>query len=164
MKGKKLIFLFLALLFPVVIFLFLKTFGQNEFEVPVLHQQADFLPPPDCGLQYPTPYRVADSLIAKLRVNNRDSLFVFFFKQGEEGAMNRIRVEFRGDPVQVISPADIPESVDARFLRECILLTPKDSSVAVVDHAHRIRGYYKGDDRKDVDRLIVEMKIILKQY
>lgn len=164
MKGKKSLFLFLALLFPVLIFLFLKMFGRNEFEVPVLHQQADFIPPSGCGFQYPTPYRIADSVMAKLEVNNRDSLFVFFFRAREEAAMNRVRVEFRGDPVQVISPADVPESIDPDFLSECVLLMPKDSAVTVVDHDYRIRGYYRGDDRKDVDRLIVEMKIILKQY
>jgi len=38
------------------------------------------------------------------------------------------------------------------------------SSIALVDHLGRIRGYYRGDDRDEVDRLIVEMKIILKQY
>lgn len=164
MKAKKILFLFLALLFPVVIFLFLKAFGKNEFEVPVLHEQADFVRPSDCAFEYPTPYRVADSLIGKLRVNDRDSLFVFFFNDAEEGGMNRVRVEFRDDPVQVISPGDIPESIDRRFLSECVLLMPKESSVTVVDHARRIRGYYRGGDRKDVDRLIVEMKIILKQY
>jgi hypothetical protein len=39
-----------------------------------------------------------------------------------------------------------------------------DTSVALVDHKNRIRGYYDGIDRDEADRLIVEMKIILKQY
>jgi hypothetical protein len=39
-----------------------------------------------------------------------------------------------------------------------------EASVALVDHKNRIRGYYDGKDRDEVDRLIVEMKIILKQY
>jgi hypothetical protein len=41
---------------------------------------------------------------------------------------------------------------------------PPDSAVTIVDNQNRIRGYYDATDRDEVDRLIVEIKIILKQY
>jgi protein SCO1 len=35
--------------------------------------------------------------------------------------------------------------------------------VVLVDRQQRIRGYYSGTDRKDIDRLIIEIKVLLKE-
>ena len=164
MKGKKIIFLTLALLLPVAVFIFLKIFGRNEFQVPILHQEGDVVAPGNCNFQYKTPYRVADSVIVGLQGNGRDSLYVFYFDPGLNTAMKRISVEFAAGSVRVVGPGDLAAKTDHRIFRECVLLMDASASVALVDHKRRIRGYYDGADRDEVDRLIVEMKIILKQY
>lgn len=163
MNQKKLLFLFLALLLPVLIFVFLKRFGANEFSVPVYHETGVISAGPDCDFNYDAPYRVADSLMVRLGVNDADSLCVFYFGSSLETAMNRVATEFRGQPVRRVA---VPNAGDLSegFIRNCVFLMEEHTSVALVDHRNRIRGYYDGSDRDDIDRLIVEMKIILKKY
>ena len=164
MKGKKLIFLVLALLFPVTIFIFLKLFGRNEFQVPVRFTNAMPEMPADCDYDYSAPYLIADSVMKVFQGNGRDSLYVFSLDDKHAEAMGRITAEFGDDAVQVIDGEDAKAKFDASFLRRCVLLMRGDAAVALVDHGRRIRGYYDAKDREEVDRLIVEMKIILKQY
>ena len=164
MKGKKIIFLILALLLPATIFVFLKLFGRNEFQVPVLHENSIPRRADNCDFTYKTPYRVADSVISALDGEKDDSVYVFNFDSRLDDAMNRISVEFGDDPVSVVNTADLPPKFDARVLRECVLLMDRDTAVAILDNRNRIRGYYDASDRDEVDRMIVEIKILLKQY
>jgi hypothetical protein len=164
MKGKKTIFLVLALLVPVAIFIFLKMFGRNEFDVPVMHQDSIPSISTDCHIGYTTPYRVADSVMTMIRRNKSDSLCVIFFDDSSRAGMNRISVEFSDDPLEIVSIQDLTSASDFPFLKRCILLMDEDMSVALVDHENRIRGYYDGNDRDEIDRLIVEIKIILKKF
>jgi hypothetical protein len=164
MKGKKLLFLFLALLLPVAIFVFLKIFGRNEFDVPVLHQDSIPAISSNCNVQYTTPYRIADSVMASLRENGSDSLYVIFAQGRTRTEMERIATEFSEDPLMIAAVSDLVPAADIRFLKECIFLMEDDVSVVLVDHRNRIRGYYDADDRDEMDRLIVEIKIILKKY
>jgi len=161
MKGKKLLILFFALLSPVVIFLFLKSFGKNEFDVPVLHADGSIMAPDGCDFDYPTPYRVADTLMLRLGANENDSLYVLYFDTAPS-TIDRVAQEFGTDPVQLIAVAG--DDIDRQLIRHCALLMPADSSVALLDNRYRIRGYYNGDDRDEADRLMVEIKILLKQY
>lgn len=160
---KKLIFLFLALLFPITIFIFLKEFGDNEFSVPVYHEEGAVVPPTDCNFSYEAPYRVADTVMADLGMNAADSLCVVYFGDALETAMNRVTTEFRGKPVRSVAVSRVP-GMDEGFLKRCVFLMEEKTSIVLVDQHLRIRGYYNGSDRDEVDRLIVEMKIILKQY
>lgn len=164
MKGKKIIYLILALLLPVTVFIFLKLFGRNEFRVRVLHEETLPAIAAACDFEYHLPYRIADSVMNAFSRNRDDSLYVFSFKGEHADALDRINAEFGTDPVQVIGATQIGEEFEPQVLRECILLMHPDTAVALVDHKNRLRGYYDGGDRDDVDRLIVEIKIILKQY
>jgi hypothetical protein len=132
--------------------------------VPVLHEEGVVKRFSDCNYDYAAPYRVADTVMDALPLNKQDSLYVFYFDDAVRPAMERIPSELRGAPVQVISPSAVPSALDKTLLRQCILLMQGDTSIAVVDHSRRIRGYYRGSERDEIDRLIVEMKIILKQY
>lgn len=161
---KKIIILFLALLFPAIIFIFLKMFGRNEFQVPVLYQDGTITEPPNCEATYSVPYIVADSLFSVLSMNRNDSLYVFYFDKALDIPLHRISVEFEGEPVKLVNPGSLRVNPYNTFLQECVLLMRGDSSVALVDNRNRIRGYYNGVDRDEVDRLILETKIILKQY
>lgn len=164
MKGKKIIFLILALLLPVTLFIFLKLFGRNEFQVPVLHEKVLPRIAGECDFDYVAPYRVPDSVMNAFTGNGVDSLYVFSFNRVDADAMGRIAAEFGDDAVEVIGPQELESQFDPNFLRRCVLLIQADTGVALVDHERRVRGYYDAKDREDVDRLIVEMKIILKQY
>lgn len=161
---KKTIFLILSLVLPVSVFLFLKIFGSNEFKVSVLHTEGSIDAPAGCPFVYKTPYRIPDSVIVSLNLNRKDSVHVFYFDPSLDVPMNRILVEFEGDPVGLVRPSGFSTAVNPVFLRDCILLAKPDSSIVLTDHRNRIRGYYDGTDRDEVDRLIVEIKIILKQY
>ena len=66
--------------------------------------------------------------------------------------------------MRVITTSRFPPRFDPAFLRECVFLMRGDTPVVVVDNRNRIRGYYYASDRDEVDRMIVEIKIILKQY
>ncbi len=164
MKNKKIIFLFLALLLPASVFVFLKIFGRNEFQVPVMYQEGEMIAPPICAFSYAVPYTIPDSLFSILGLNRNDSLFVFYFDRSLNIALHRVSVEFDGAPVFVVNPTSLHVYTYGRLLRDCILLMGGDSSLALVDHRRRIRGYYNASNRDELDRLIVEMKIILKQY
>lgn len=164
MKRKKLVFLTLALLLPVAVFVFLKIFGRNEFTVPVMHQEGMIEAPANCDFTYETPYLIPDSLVSDLNFQDRDSVYVFYFDPSLTTPMNRISVEFKWASVKVVTPSDFHGRTDLRSINDCVLLIPPEASVALVDHKNRIRGYYDGTDRDEVDRLIVEIKIILKQY
>ena len=164
MKGKKALFLFLALLLPVVVFLFLKRFAKNEFNVPVLYEDSIPAVSSRCDFKYRSPYHLADSVLAPLKLNTRDSLFVLYYGDHLQTAMNRIAVEFEGDGVRIASTTELAEKTDPELIRDCVLLMAGDTSVTLVDNQNQIRGHYVGADRDDVDRLIVEIKIILKKY
>ena len=164
MTLRKITFLFLALLLPVGIFVFLKIFGRNEFQVPVRHQEGRIEVSPNCQFEYAAPYRIADSVVTALKLNRNDSLFVFYFDPSLITAMNRVAVEFDQALISIVSFDDVSKRMDPRLVRECVLLMPADSSIALADHRLRIRGYYNGQERDEIDRLIVEIKIILKQY
>jgi hypothetical protein len=49
-------------------------------------------------------------------------------------------------------------------LLSCALLLKSPWKVVLIDDQRRIRGYYDPEDRDEMDRLIVELKILLKQY
>ncbi|HEX8040129.1 MAG TPA: hypothetical protein VF490_13305 [Chryseosolibacter sp.] len=164
MKRKKAAVLISALILPVAIFLFLKIFGRNEFQVAPLHQQGTLPAPANCPYLYETPYRVADSVIAELRLGKTDSLFVLYFDPALATPLKRVSVEYGDAPVKLVPPSSLPPDVDRRVLQECILLLHPPASVVMLDHLKRIRGYYDGRDRDEVDRLLVEIDIILKHY
>lgn len=164
MKRKKIIFLILALLLPGTIFVFLKLFGRNEFQVPVLHEKSVPDVSDHCDFAYSTPYRMPDSILTSVDPRRNDSVYVFNFDRRVDEAMQRISEEFRDHPVRVITTSRFPSGFDPAILRECVFLMRGDTSVVVVDNSNRIRGYYYASDRDEVDRMIVEIKIILKQY
>ncbi len=159
MKGKKLLFLFLSLLFPVMIFLFLKIFGENEFEVPVFHEHGDIESPQGCNLRYTTPYRIVDTVMERIGANKAADVYVVNFGMPFESGKQRISNEF-GGAAQTVNVT----GSDAGYLHDCVFIMEKNTSVVLIDRQRRIRGYYDGSDRDEVDRLIVEIKIILKQY
>jgi hypothetical protein len=163
MSGKKTLFLFLALLLPVCVFLFLKFFGKNQFDVPPLYQ-AD-IPEASCGIRYTAPYVLPDSVMQRVKAeNNFVPLFIVNFSTSDSG-LNRVLEGVTPEEVKVIPASNLSlKPTELTFIRDCILLMKPTFDLVLVDNQNKIRGYYKTTDREEIDRLIVELEIILKKY
>lgn len=184
---KKLLFLFLALLLPVLIFLFLKTFGKNEFEVPVLFSDSVAAPSVCNVYSYKTPYVISDSVLEEISWNSNDSLTVIVFEDENNVNQNerrihvtRIFTEFKTEPLHVVHVyrnTTIPNAKSDRLttvslagddflrIRNCAFLLSQATDAVIIDHKKRIRGQYDLTNRDDADRMIMqEMNILFKRY
>ena len=179
MNKGKLIILFLALLLPIVIFIFLKSFGKNEFEVKPLFQDSISLAERCASNRYEIPYTVADSITTKL-LNKDDSLTVIVFEDPMASnnkvlltQINRLQKETLLTKIWYVSEKEGNEinakvlkldSVEYMVMRECIFLLKSSDCAVLLDAKRRIIGQYNLLDLDEADRLIMEIKIILKQY
>lgn len=189
-KSIKVLFLVIAFVFPISIFVFLKLFGKNEFDVPALFTTE--APPAHGCAPVQLPYVVPDSIQQKLRLP-ADSLTVIFFetRTGEElNQRDRVKEQTASDPIQVLdadkafghypvtntpnasdsgaskenlhSVAMSGERIDA--LRRCVFFVRGDTNVVMLDKRGAIRGQYKAGDREEMDRLLTEVAILLRKY
>ncbi len=162
MQSKKTLFLFSALTLPVLVFVFLKFFGKNEFAVPLLH--ADSVPVNDCNLVYKTPYLLPDSVMEHIVASGKSGLYLLNFSDNES-VIQRLGEELTGGKVKLVNPEKVfLQSKNIDVLRRCVLLTPDQNDLVLIDSVKQIRGYYNSGNLDEVDRLIMEAKIILKQY
>jgi hypothetical protein len=162
MGGKKALFLFLGLLLPILVFVFLKLFGRNEFEVPLLYEQGVEVKPAGCTLNYGAPYIVSDTIIHELTYSLKPLIVVNFASASVK--LNNLMEAFNKD-VALIEGDKMNWSAERyNFIKSCALLTQSPSNIVLIDSRHRIRGHYDGTDRDELDRLEAEMKIILKKY
>lgn len=184
---KKLLVLFFALLLPILIFLFLKTFGKNEFEVPVLFSDAVSVPENCPAFQYRTPYSIPDSLLSLISWNKNDQLTIFVFEDGIKEQKHerdihttRIFTEFKGESFQVVmivKEQTLPDIKQDRLnkislsqekfktLHDCVFLLDSNQDAVIIDSKKRIRGQYNLLKREDADRMIMqEMNILFKRY
>ena len=163
MKGNKIIFLFLAFLLPVCIFLFLKFFGKNEFAVEPLYSTIAPDVQEGCA-PVSIPYYVPDSITNALSFGNDSLVLVIFGKPDKEGATQLMRIdeEFPEDRIQqkIITDADPHFS----SWKKCIFFLKEPFDVILVDRKGVIRGQYVSNDREEIDRLLTEIAIILKKY
>jgi len=172
---RKTIFLFLALLLPVLIFIFLHYFGKNEFTVPILYESSAEGIPSDCEREYNFPYQV-ESVNAILS-GPTVVLFASGLTQKEYNdvkfQLGRLKGEFGENAPGILSlrqVGDTPEANDIaldslNYLEEqkCVFLAGVNRLV-LVDENRYIRGLYKDASLKEIDRLILELKIIKKQF
>lgn len=162
--------LVLALVVPVAVFIFLKIFGRNEFEVPPLY--TDSLPErPSFCQPVSVPYAVPESIRARLCFNSRASLNLLWLDKPDEVALQRLQNAFKDHELNNVyfsppegSTACKPDVADSiSYYVECFLFVPEQKNKILVDKAARIRGYY-GTSREEIDKLIMEASIMLKKY
>ncbi len=158
--GKKSVLLFVGLLLPVLVFLFLKFFGKNEFDVPLPNIEP-IQTPPGCNFKYKTPYTLPDSVIGSAIPRYENLLMLIFTPNRNQ--LNKMMVEKFGAEVKIAELFG-RDSSDTFMLKRCLLLMPENADVVVVDREKRIRGYYQSGDRDEVDRLKAELTILLKRY
>lgn len=184
---KKLLFLFFALLLPVLIFLFLKSFGKNEFDVPVLFTDSVTVPVACNGYSYTAPYQITDSVLRALSWNSEDSLTIIVFDDSNKNnrhergiGMTRIFDQFKTEPLHVVHVYNTITVADTKVdrltaisltgedfyrIRNCVFLLSPGNDAVIVDRKKRIRGQYNLTQRDDADRMIMqEMNILFKRY
>ena len=162
MNLKKPILLFLALLFPACIFLFLKFFGKNEFAVPPLYTDSVPEGAKECGVPVALPYHIPDHVKSFLFLS-QDSLVLVYFGEvttGAEKQLERVSNEYG----KAIKLQLMPASDSALHLKRCVFFLKDRYDLVLVDHVGLIRGQYISNDREEVDRLLVELAILYKKY
>jgi protein SCO1/2 len=181
MKIKQTVILLVAFVLPIGIFVFLKTLGKNEFEVAPLHQEGSLKVATDCGGSYQTPYAVQLPVLTDLRWSREDSLTLYVFdtpSMDEKAVTNKLAGTYTDQELQVHKITQdslthagaedtdplVKDAVSIDQLRECFFILETGKNAVLVDNRQRIRGYYDLSDREEIDRLAVEVKIILKKY
>ncbi len=161
--NKKILYLFIALLLPVLIFLFLKYFGKNEFDIPVYYEKGveDSLTA-KCGVKIDQHYFVPDSAMSALKWNGRATL-VIDINENELKTINELVEDEGFVNLSLFSLANLPPEKLGEF-KKCVLFMRNPWNAVLIDNQKRIRGYYKIGHRDDMDRLEVELKILLKKY
>ncbi len=160
MKKNGAITVFVILLLPIAIFLFLRIFGRNEFHVPLIHQEK-VEAPGECAFEYTAPYVVHDSVTNRL-FEGSDAPLVLVNFSGSAAVQNVVYNELTQQEVRTVDARDLPQ-VPVPY-KTCVFLIPENMDLVVVDRERRIRGYYNASEKKDVDRLMVELNILLKKY
>ncbi len=184
---KKVLFLFFALLLPILIFLFLKSFGKNEFEVPVLFADSVTAPVACKAYSYKSPYTITDSVLQRISWNEHDSLTVVVFEDRSKTNQHerqihitRIFEQFKTEKLKVIQlytetlpNAKLSDRLNRMqtgeenfyLLRNCVFLLSPDNDAVIIDQQKRIRGQYNLAKREEADRMIMqEMNILFKRY
>ena len=172
-KFLKISFLLLLLAIPVGLVLFLRFFGENQFDIPVYYEGGVADEISDCRLKEGN-FTVPDSLVAPKGV----TLVIFFQHNAAFGAMElnnqvrRLRELFGKEMSDVIVYSSEQVTLKDGVVRNngqeqlekimvCGFITKDYNQYVLVDKKKQIRGYY-GVELDEVDRLIVEMKILFE--
>ncbi len=203
------------LLVPILIFMFLKGFGSNSYDIPVFYERGVDSPFIECPVSDSTQHFIPDftftnqegNKVGRSDMEGKITIVDFFFtscpsicpKMSAE--MERVNDMFRDDEqVQIMSISidptyDTPDilkeyaeehnaeagkwnfltgGVEETYnLAKCGFIIPTVNGLGVpddfihsdkfmlIDDLGRIRGYYSGTSREDVDLLMVETKVLL---
>lgn len=154
----KKIVLFVALPLPILVFIFLKFFGKNEFEIPVYYTEGVGRTIPGCNA-YPAPYVLPDSALTAWGWTGAKAALIVLDERGIEKNLARVADLFEPGDYETLKPP-----VASYDVATCMLLAGDTSRVVMIDNQRRIRGYYTPTTGKERDRLAVEIRILLKQY
>ena len=155
--------LFIAFLLPGLTFLFLKKCTHNEYNIPVMYELSTDSLNAVCHTHYPSPYSIPDSVLQKIQWKPSATVFVFGSKdQGKE--LRRLTGSFDAGEFNVRT--ENQAGSENRFAQwmSCVFFVPLGKNAMLIDDKKRIRGYYDLSSFDETDRLIVEMKILLKKY
>ncbi len=169
-QSVKFIILLVVLGIPALIFTFLKNFGDNRFEVEIMHQDGVSDSNLDCNFMEGQFY-VPDSI---LKTSPRNKVVTFVNKTGENDFRNisvRISELFGKNIEMMLFSTQQIDSNDNQFetrvvnnidlIANCGFVSNELNQLILVDTENRIRGYYDRDI-DEIDRLIVEIKILIE--
>ncbi|MDX5338544.1 MAG: SCO family protein [Cyclobacteriaceae bacterium] len=203
------------LLIPVLIFMFLKGFGTNEYDLPIYYQNGVDNPFQECPSSDTTQHDIPEfsftnqegKRIGRQEMEGKITIVDFFFTSCPSicpimsKEMERVNDMFREEgQVQIMSISIDPEYDTPEILKEYaerhnaipgkwhFLSGPKEETYQLakcgfviptvdgngvpddfvhsdkfilIDSQGRIRGYYSGTNREQVDLLILETKVLL---
>ena len=203
------------LLIPVLIFMFLRGFGKNEYDLPVFFQKGVDNPFLECPIGDTTQHYIPEftfvnqegKSVGRAQMNGKVTIVDFFFTSCPSicpvmsKEMERVNDMFRDEAkVQIMSISIDPEYDTPEVLKTYadehnaipgkwhFLSGPKEETYQLarcgfvmptldgngvpddfvhsdkfilIDELGRIRGYYSGTNREDVDLLMLETKVLL---
>lgn len=203
------------LLIPVLIFMFLRGFGTNSYDLPVYYEHGmdnpfEECPPTDTTQHYIPEFSFTNqegNEVGREKMDGKITVVDFFFTSCPNicpvmsSEMERVNDMFRNeDKVQIMSISIDPEYDSPEVLRKyaekhnatagkwdfltggiaetyqlakCGFAIPTvdgqgiaddfvhSDKFMLIDELGRIRGYYSGTSREDVDLLILETKVLL---
>lgn len=158
---KKGFILLFSLLFPVIVFLFLKFYGQNEYELSVYNSSCS---------------EIIDEYIIK-DFNRKNNIRIVDVRMTDndilvDNYINKLEIN---DEIEVITLSNklrtlnwlniVVERGLIERLSGCIEKEYLDKSfVLLLDKQNRVRGHFYSADRKDIERLDVEIDILSLEY
>ena len=157
----KKIILIIALLSPIGVFVFLRFFGKNEFTIPVYYETGIEEIPTTCNRNYKLPYQVSDTLLRNFGWSGQPVLIVADTSSLVQTSIARLDEELSAE-IQTIFLSGERDYLDDIWM--CDFLLKKPWTTILLDDQRRIRGYYDPKSREELDRLIVELQILLKHY
>jgi protein SCO1/2 len=159
MMKKKITYLLLALALPGLIFIFLKIFGKNHFDIPVYYKDgiADSLK--ECAGPYRVPYALPDSVLHAFDYKNGVACLFVDTAEIQHKEVVHLRKSFGGQ-LQVI-PLDGVEPSRLNQIKNCALFLKEPWKAVLLDKQKRIRGYYAFTNLEETDRMNVEIEILL---
>lgn len=159
--------MFLALLLPALVFVFLKYAGRNEFNIPIYFEEGVVMPPSGCGQTYDKPYRIPNTVWPVTYVTQQEAKVLVFPERGFDFNKLKSAIDEEFGPGNVwLKEAFLlaTDSATSNVWKKCIFLVNEPNQAVLIDMEGRIRGYYDLRLREEVDRLRVELKILLKKY
>ncbi len=162
---KKWMYLLLALLLPGLIFVFLKYAGSNRFDVPVYPLPGAALRS-DCAGEVTGDYVLPDSARGRIEEKGKHTFVILFNdREVKPEVLAADLTDEMGPGVKFIygDTLSTSESGLARW-KSCVFLLQPPWQTVLSDPEGRIRGFYDLRSREEVDRLRVELKILLEQY
>jgi len=158
--NKKITYLLLALALPGLIFIFLKIFGKNRFDIPVYYKEGVSIATKECPGDYRGQYIVPDSVLGLLgKRNNTPCLFVEEAEKNNK-EVTRLKQLYGQGELQIV-PLEGIDANRLKRLKNCALFLMEPWKAVLVDKERRIRGYYAFVNLEETDRLFVEIEILL---
>jgi hypothetical protein len=156
---KKTFLLFLALLLPMLFYVFLKFFGKNNFDLPVYYANGIERQVAGCSPNSNVPYLLPELALRTFGWNEDKVAVLVLDSAAVDRNLQRVQDEFTPNEYARLN-------IDSATyeIKSCMLLAGDTASVVMVDNQKRIRGYYHPVTRKETDRLILELKVILGKY
>ncbi len=160
--NRKVTYLLIALVLPGLLFIFLKFFGKNQFDIPVFFEKGNANAPTECVTVAGKQYLLPDSVLTTVKWGKDVALVINGTTREEQSELKRLIKEPKLGSLQIISLDNIEANRLQRW-KDCVFFLKAPWKAILIDSQKRIRGYYALDSREEIDRLEVELEILLKK-
>jgi len=158
--NKKITYLLLALALPGLIFIFLKIFGKNHFDIPVYYKDGISDSLKECSGSYRGQYTLPDSVLNAFSYKNDVASLFIDESELTNKEVTQLKQSYGDNQLQIITLRGI-EPNRLNRIKNCVLFLKQPWKAVLVDKQKRIRGYYAFTSLEETDRLNVELDILL---